>query len=127
MKKVILSMASGLVLVGCVSSGGPNDLAVMEGPSLAVPPNFELRPPSDKKREQPLPYSDDTTREMLLGDGQQPTQKSEASWLVEKATVTPVDDNIRQNLEQEHEAAKKEAEKGWLSGVFGKDDETSEE
>ena len=74
---------------------------MVSGPSLTIPPNFELRPPSEAGASKADAIrSADTSqdaREILMGrDGGKSAQGS--GWLLEQAGTQDADPNIRQDL-----------------------------
>lgn len=93
------------LLSGCgslASSGqAPDELAVISGPSLTVPPNFELRPPQEAQLSQAdaLRNQDASkdAKKILLG-AEESVAKSKDVWLLQKAKADKADPLIRQIL-----------------------------
>jgi hypothetical protein len=97
----------------------PDETQVIAGPSLSLPPSFELRPPR----------SGDANEAVLRAPGLQPVSGAGAEgWLVNRAQAeagTAADANIRESLEaatKVDDSAAKEAEskKGLLQRWFGR-------
>ncbi|MCA3243774.1 MAG: hypothetical protein INF43_00520 [Alphaproteobacteria bacterium] len=97
----------------------PDETQVLAGPSLSLPPSYELRPPREGEASET----------MLRGPASQPVSGSGAeSWLVNQAQTqagTVRDENIRTDLEakaaEDKAAQAAEAEKkGLLQRWFGK-------
>lgn len=121
----LLVAASALSLAAC---GGvknplertlPDETQVIAGPSLSLPPSFELRPPR----------SGDTNEAVLRAPSTQPVSGTGAeSWLVNRAQAeagTAADANIRTDLEakaevDEAKAADAAQKKGLFQRWFGR-------
>lgn len=98
------------MLTGCgqlVSGGGmPDEMAVVSGPPLTLPPNFELRPPAEQKasKAEALRARDSgaEAQQILMGESGGKTAKG-SSWLLEQSGADQADPNIRQDLESAEE------------------------
>lgn len=92
----------GLGLSGCSSvfdTPSPNEFLVEESRSLAIPPDFDLRPPSETARND-VPNEDDTP-----GIEAAPTDLEVASRTVEGATAEDPDELAKQ-IEEEKKKPK---------------------
>lgn len=121
-KNIIFPVLISSVLVGCgggilPSKRPPDETVVIEGPSLTLPPEYQLRPPreaaaaAERERKQ-------EGRKILFGPGavkQEAPKAPTENWLVEQAGGEARDTEIRQTLEKEFEKEKKDSEKGWIT------------
>ena len=136
MKKVLLFTLAAFTLSACggliSAKKAPDEMAVIEGPSLSLPPNFELRPPVDAAEYQEQ-RKQERARQILTGSSEvkTPTTGPDA-WLVKQAGGDTRDPSIRKKLEKDHTVETKEKKKGWFTRqkeVFfgGEDEEQAEE
>lgn len=102
---IVMVMAAGLLLTGCGqlvgSNSMPDEMAVVSGPPLTIPPNFELRPPAEGRasKADAIRQADSSgeARSILMGeDGGKSAQG--ADWLLEQAGADAADPNIRREL-----------------------------
>lgn len=126
----LLTACGGGQIIG--SKAPPDELAVIEGPSLALPPDYDLRPPQDGEGVEESLVSD--TDEMVFGVGKPAAPADPAdSWLLKKTGATKADPRIRAKLTQEQKVIQKEEKKGWFTKkkeeLFGGNEEakTAEE
>jgi hypothetical protein len=131
MKKYMV-VFSALALSACggiTTKTAPDELAVIEGPSLALPPSYDLRPPrSGENRTQEERRQ---ARDILLSsEGVKVESSSPDSWLIDAAGGQARNPNIREELERELEAKadKKEEKKkkGWFGRIIADDEEEFE-
>lgn len=131
---VLLALAT--TLVGCADtpllSGkkAPDELAVIEGPPLYLPPSFDVRPPSEMNPTLAKEAStEEKAQEIITGNKSTPamTGGDDADWLVKRAGGDSRDATIRTRLETEEKArqeVKKEKDnRGFFSRVFGGNDD----
>ena len=125
--------AVALLLVSCGGSAPlvgnkklPDEMAVVAGPPLTLPPNFELRPPQQKRLSQAeaLRAEDASTKAqtILVGEVNTKNQGEVDPWIAEQAGTRKADPNIRQVLDAENAPPAPEKDNGFL-GLFGGDDE----
>ena len=124
--KLLLLLLAPFALAGCISTSGkaPDELSVIEGPPLWLPPDYELRPPreasSDNLRRGPQSLQTDIPTE---------TSASE-EWFLEQAGAEKRDPNIRTELVDdqvaEEEAKEKESFLNRLNPFSGKDSDKEE-
>ncbi len=125
--------ACGSGIIG--SKTAPDETRVVDGPSLSVPPDFELRPPQ-KGETYTVRSSRQKTKEaqnLITGGGKasNTVETGEDAWLLNQ-TGGRIDANIREELESEFDVKKEEDEKSFWDrqkeNFFGKDDtENTEE
>lgn len=127
-------LALALLLCGCGSTNAPlvgnkrlpDEMAVVAGPPLTLPPNFELRPPQQQKQSiaEALRAEDasNKARTILVGDVNTKAKGEVDPWLAEQAGTRKADPNIRQMLDAENAPPAPEKDKGFL-GLFGGDSE----
>lgn len=130
------SFAATLLALGLAGCGGnspligskalPDEMAVVAGPPLTLPPNFELRPPVEQKQSvaEALRAQDASVKAetILVGEAPAKPQGTVDPWLAEQAGVKKADPNIRQKLDAENAPPKEEKDKGFL-GLFGGGDD----
>ena len=128
MKKYIVAF-SAVALSACggiTSKTAPDELAVIEGPSLAIPPSYDLRPPRSGVEQS---YEERrAARDILLSsEGAKVESTSPDSWLIDAAGGSARNPNIREELERELEAkAEKKEEKkkkGWFGRMIADDED----
>jgi hypothetical protein len=126
-----------LVLVGVgVSACGsliggraaPDEMAVVEGPSLAIPPDFELRPPVGGATSTATPVRDTPIdARAILNKPATPTATSDSAedaWLIRAAGGDRADPDIRDRLSEQPEPKKR----GFFSRLnpFSGDDDSDD-
>lgn len=129
--RIVGFLAVAATLVGCAEtplfSGkkAPDELAVIEGPPLFLPPHFDVRPPSELKAR---PHEEVNTQakaqEIITG---QPVDSAvipaNNDWLVKRAGGDARDVSIRTRLESEEQAKtaikKEEENQGFFNRMFG--------
>lgn len=131
-------VAVATTLVGCADtpllSGkkAPDELSVIEGPPLYLPPSFDVRPPSELSAR---PHEDTNTQakaqEIITGRPAAVTPAATGdSWLIKRAGGDARDAEIRARLEAEEKAKtevkKQEESKGFFGRIWGGDDEAAE-
>ncbi len=140
----LLLAAWGLAACGETSVLGsrqpPDELMVVDGPPLSLPPDFTLRPPRGGSDQEKAVRSQEKYEKqaetLLLTNGASKTEvpimqpvAPVDSWLIEKAGGEG-DPNIRKKLEKENSAIEREESKSWLTRqkekVFGSEDEAEE-
>lgn len=92
-KIVGLTIATGLILGGCsqvFDNPGPNEFLVQESRSLAIPPDYDLRPPSAAAK------NDTGVNDDLPGTETAPSDLEVASRSVEGATTEDPDAQARE-------------------------------
>ncbi len=103
----------------------PDEMAVVSGPPLTLPPNFELRPPQEQKqsRADALRSQDSSVqaKTILVGEAAAAPQGEVDPWIAEQANVKKADPTIREKLNAENAPASDEKDNGFL-GMFGGDD-----
>jgi len=118
-----LTMVS-VSLTGCLGSSGsgPDEMSVIDGAPLSLPPNFELRPPQKGKTVDRAKQTEESRR-LLLGTSEKKEEaKTTEGWLVQQAGGDKRDESIREKLESEDgQALVKEADKGFFSKLFSND------
>jgi len=126
--------ALALLLYGCGGGNAPlvgnkrlpDEMAVVAGPPLTLPPNFELRPPQQQKQSvaEALRAEDasNKAKAILVGDTAPKAAGQVDPWLAEQAGTQKADPNIRQVLDAENAPPAPKKDKGFL-GLFGGDDE----
>ncbi|MBI1363183.1 MAG: DUF3035 domain-containing protein [Proteobacteria bacterium] len=140
-KSALLVLAATTVLLAACGSTpllsshtAPDEMAVVEGPSLALPPDFELRPPSGtSKTATPIKDEPIDARAILNKDAQgvsATVAKPDAadSWLIKAAGGDKADPDIREKLTEKPKEEEKK-EKGFFSRLnpFSDDDEDTAE
>ena len=136
--RTLALVAVATALVGCADtpllSGkkAPDELSVIEGPPLYLPPSFDVRPPSELTAR---PHEDTNTQgkaqEIISG---KPATVAPAAanndWLVKRAGGDARDAEIRARLEAEEKAKtevkKQEENKGFFGRIWGGDDVAAE-
>ncbi len=93
----------------------PDETAVIDAPSLALPPDFTLRPPSQAEDYETVLRAQKTSEAQTLLTGVSGTAKvvpvtGGEAWLLKQAGEA--DTSIRDNLETDVAAEKKEDDKG---------------
>lgn len=114
MRKSFLSLVAVALLVSACVGGRrpPDEMTVVDGPPLSLPPDFELRPPRDGEDSQ---AAQRRTRDVLFeGQTTQGASSPTESWLIRKAGGENRDPNIREKLEEEAARAESEEQKSWL-------------
>ncbi len=99
---ICIASVAGLLVSGCSNifdNPGPNEFLVEESRSLAIPPDFDLRPPSEAAR------NDVPGDEELPGTEVAPTDLEVASRDVEGATAEDPED-LQKKLEEEKKTKK---------------------
>lgn len=131
MKKVLMLVCSATLLSACggllSSKKAPDEMAVIEGPSLSLPPKFELRPPLDSA-EYRRQLEAQRAQQILTGSSEIKTPATGPdAWLVQKAGGDSRDPSIRQRLEKDFEVKVEEDKKGWFGRqkdiIFGSEEE----
>ena len=117
--KLLLSsliVTTGLLLNGCgiFDSPGPNEFLVEESRSLAIPPDFDLRPPSDAAK------NDKGVDDDLPGTERAPSDLEVASREVEGATTEDPDDQAKKLEEERDDTPKNGAGTRGLSWLVDK-------
>jgi hypothetical protein len=133
--RTLALLAAATALVGCADtpllSGkkAPDELSVIEGPPLFLPPSFDIRPPSELTAR---PHEDTNTQgkaqEIITG---KPAEAAPAaasdSWLIKRAGGDTRDANIRARLEAEEKARtevkKQEENKGFFGRIFSDEED----
>ena len=109
MKKLALLALGTITLTGCLSAkGGPDEMAVIEGPGLALPPSFELRPPQDVvTRDIVKETTAEASQKVLFGSktpqASKISKKDLSSWVLSSAGADKRQENIRDVIDQETE------------------------
>lgn len=105
----------------------PDEMAVVAGPPLTLPPNFELRPPQEQKasRADALRNQDPSVqaKTILVGESAAQAQGEVDPWIAEQANVKKADPTIREKLHAENNPAPENEKDGGFLGLFGGDDE----
>jgi|GEM_PF-2034466 len=141
-----LALMTAVLLAGCAKDGGiftsslPDETRVVDGPSLALPPQYDLRPPREAKDfDAQLRAQNELNAAQSMITGVSPTAAISADgavsatsgggddqWLVDKAAQQSgvvADPNVRQELDAQAAAEqKKKADdnhKGALDRWFG--------
>ena len=111
----------------------PDELSVVEGPSLALPPDFELRPPSANATQMAVPLKDEAidARTILNKDATMaaPKAKPDAAdaWLIKAAGGDKADPTIREKLSPQVIKQEEKAEKkGFFSRLNPFDDDEAD-
>lgn len=106
-------------LVG--SKSLPDEMAVVAGPPLTLPPNFDLRPPQEQQqsRAEALRAQDSSVRAktILVGETSAADTGDVDPWIAEQANVKKADPNIREKLDAENAPAPEKEDDGFL-GLF---------
>ena len=105
--KNILTVLCAFTLVGCGSLVGsnnmPDEMAVISGPPLTLPPNFELRPPQEQQASKAQAIRDessgDDAKSILMG-GEADSKEADTSWLLEQSGADAANPQIREMLEK---------------------------
>lgn len=127
MKKLMMaSLAVALSACGGITSKtAPDELAVIEGPSLAIPPSYDLRPPRSGEGQT---YEERrAARDILLSsEGVKVESDSADSWLIDAAGGSARNPHIREQLskdmqlQQQREAERQE--KSWFGRMTDRDE-----
>lgn len=139
MWQVGLSLGVTGLALGLVACGGnplvggrtaPDETRVVDGPSLAIPPDFDLRPPREGED-----YSSRLNRqktqeaeEIITGGSSVNAGAAGADdWLLQEVEGE-ADPSIRQTLEEGYKVDKQEKNKSWWERqserMFGEDEDT---
>lgn len=131
----LVLLAVAVSMAGCADtpllSGkkAPDELSVIEGPPLYLPPNFDVRPPSEMAaRPHESTDTQAKAQEIITGAPTANTVPVEASddWLVKKAGGDSRDATIRTRLEAEEKARqevkKEKQDQGFFSRLFDRDE-----
>lgn len=116
-----------VVLQGCalVGSSVPDETRVVDGPALSLPPDYELKPPSELAKKEHSYQAAEKAKGVLLGSKAEPQQKSEGDdWLVSQAGKA--DSGIREQLEAEASAMEEAEKAGWFNKMWGGDEAEKE-
>lgn len=124
MKKLtLMAPLAALLLTACGAAdaliakrSAPDEMAVVDGPKLSLPPNFELRPPKDKYQAQAEKRAerDERVKKLLIGTKKTTSDvETTDEWLVKKAGGEKRDPNIRKKLQGDDVFELKEADKGF--------------
>lgn len=116
-----------------LSRSAPDEFAVIARPPLSVPPEFDLRPPSNT----PLDNSEDAAnkaRNIIKGQEGQSIQSSELPAgmtraeqnLLVKAGQEKIDPTIREKLAADAEIKKEKKKEGMMDRLLGKSDKEDE-
>lgn len=128
-------VAVATTLVGCADtpllSGkkAPDELSVIEGPALYLPPSFDLRPPSEMEaRPHETANTQGKAEELITGKPITTTVvPANNDWLVKRAGGDARDENIRARLEAEEKAKtevkKQEENKGFFGRLFSDEED----
>ncbi|MBI1309094.1 MAG: DUF3035 domain-containing protein [Proteobacteria bacterium] len=137
---ILLGLAALTTMSALAGCGGkpllsrtlPDETQVIDGPSLAVPPDMQLRPPSDGKGDYEAMLNRQQTmeaHELITGvSGTQAVSGSAAEvpagdqWLLQQ-TGTVADPNVREELDKAAAAKAEEPKKSLFKRWFGKDEE----
>lgn len=120
-------LAIGLTACGDLvgSKAMPDEMAVVEGPPLVVPPHFDLRPPEEAAAEKQKAEADASAKQaekILAGQSTQPAAAApvpaDDAWLVKQAGGDSADPTIRQQLQQENPTPQPAEKK--KKGFFGR-------
>lgn len=87
----------------------PDEMSVVEGPPLSLPPNFNLRPP--RKGEQARILDGGSTAQQILTGSPAAAEDGsvkEPNWLLEQAGADKADPTVREKLEAENRVMKKQ-------------------
>ncbi len=122
-KLILPFMFSVLLLQGCSSifSGNtiPDETRVVDGPSLTIPPDFDLKPPSKLTKRDTSYHASEKAKGVLLRAKSVKSTNGNEGWLVSKAGKA--DSDIRNQLEAEEQASKKVKKSSWFSKMWGGD------
>lgn len=119
----------------------PDETQVIDGPSLALPPNYQLRPPREAEDYEAVLRAQTSAKARSLITGVSTTQPQAAAgsvpegeaWLVKKAAAqsgVTADPNVRSELDaaadteaQTKDSDVEKAKKGLLKRWFGNDED----
>lgn len=118
------------VLASCGSSKllgsrtPPDETQVIDGPSLAVPPDFALRPPSDAEDYEAVLRAQKTREAQAIIVGGEvsasvPGVVADDQWLLQKVGAGHAD--IRATLEKDNAGPVAEDEKSFWQRIMGSD------
>lgn len=122
MRKQILVVPVALMISACgsdtllASRSTPDEMAVVDGPTLSLPPNFELRPPVSEYEMQAQQRQNNEVKNLLLGateTQQDTTNTAEDSWLLQQVGADKRDPNIREKLRGDTTFEQKQAKRSW--------------
>ncbi len=121
MKKSLFLVVLMMALTACSGARPPDETVVVDGPSLLLPPDYQLRPPQEGAAG-PVPRRERAdARAILTGEAidSTVTPDEQPSWLAERTGVA-TDPNIREELAADAEQQKEE-EKGFLGRFWSRD------
>lgn len=139
--RTVVLLAAATALVGCADtpllSGkkAPDELSVIEGPPLYLPPSFDVRPPSEMTTAHPDQDLTPEAKAQALITGKAATgattvEPAADDWLVKRAGGDTRDATIRARLETEEKARlevkKEKANEGFFSRMFGGEEKDAE-
>ena len=113
---------SAVVLSGCLSTSKrpPDELAVIEGAPLWLPPNYELRPPGTNTPPAEAAKKALETPEPINASDDAPVD----DWLLEQAGASERNPNIRTQLERDEKVVEEHKKKrSWLDKMTGRNNE----
>lgn len=95
----------------------PDEMMVVEGPPLSLPPNFNLRPPRKGEAASVLDGGA-TAQQILTGTPAAAADGTAAvpDWLLQQAGAEKIDPDIRSKLEAEQQAEPKQGFWNRLTG-----------
>lgn len=128
--KFIIIPIIAIVLQGCGSlfAGNtiPDETRVVDGPSLTIPPDFELKAPSELQKRDTSYKAAEKAKGVLLGAKKiKAMPKGNEGWLVKQAGTA--NSGIREQLEAEENAKKVTKKSTWFSNMWGGDKEAEDE
>lgn len=131
--KIIAGVA--LILAGCGETklfdrSLPDETRVIDGPTLAVPPSMDLRPPREAQDYETLLREQKTAEGQALITGVSATVPvsasaavpSEDEWLLQQ-TGTKADPNVRAELEAAAKNPDEDKKPGLFKRWFGKNED----
>lgn len=130
MRKHLLTVfAAALVLTACgdtklfTGRQAPDETKVIDGPTLALPPDFDLHPPSKTEDYEQVLRDQKTAEARALITGVSATTASvsatgDDAWLVQQAGRADAD--IRSQLDADAQSEKAEEKPGFWQRVMGK-------
>lgn len=139
----LVASAAALLLTACgetklLGRTLPDETRVIDGPSLALPPDYQLRPPREAADYETLLGERKTAEAQALITGVSGTAvvsggaevPAADAWLVKETqqqSGVVADPNVRKVLEDETKLPEPEKKKGFLGGWFGSGDNQKEE
>lgn len=122
-----------LMLVGCGGTAPlvgsrrlPDEMAVVAGPPLTLPPSFELRPPKEQSQSRADALRNQDTsmqaKTILMGEAAATSKGEVDPWIAEQANVKKADPNIREKLNAENAPASEDDKDNGFLGLFGGDE-----